>query len=73
MAYALGEIFEVKSSEGAYILEITPQAFRQRLSRARSRVRKFMQKNCGLINEEKTCLCERLAPAAINATHSPAT
>lgn len=65
MAYALGEIFEVKSNEGAYILDITPEAFRQRLSRARNRVRKFMQKNCGLINEGKSCLCDRLAPSAV--------
>jgi len=65
MAYALGEIFEVKSNEGAYILGITPEAFRQRLSRARKLIRKFMQKNCGLINSENPCHCSRLAPSAV--------
>jgi len=65
MAYALGEIFEVKSNEGAYILDITPEAFRQRLSRARKLIRKFMQKNCGLINSENPCSCNRLAPSAV--------
>jgi DNA-directed RNA polymerase specialized sigma24 family protein len=65
MAYALGEIFEVKSNEGAYILDITPEAFRQRLSRARKLIRKFMQKNCGLINSENPCHCSRLAPSAV--------
>lgn len=65
MAYTLGEIFEVKSHAGAYILDITPEAFRQRLSRARKLVRKFMQKNCGLINKENPCECVRLAPAAV--------
>lgn len=65
IAYALGEIFEVKSNEGAYILDITPEAFRQRLSRARKLIRNFMQKSCGLINSENPCYCSRLAPSAV--------
>ncbi|MBW2345661.1 MAG: RNA polymerase sigma factor [Deltaproteobacteria bacterium] len=65
ITYALGEIFEVKSNEGSYILDITPEAFRQRLSRARKLIRKFMQKNCGLINLGNPCYCRRLAPSAV--------
>ena len=65
MAYVLGEIFEVKSNEGAYILDIRPEAFRQRLSRARRLIRKFTQKNCSLINSENPCSCKRLAPSAV--------
>ena len=66
LTYTLGEIFEVKSNEGAYILGITPEAFRQRLSRARKHIRKFMQKNCGIINIDNPCHCRRLAPSAVN-------
>ena len=65
LAYALGEIFEVKSKEGAYILNISPGAFRQRLSRARKFVRKFMRRNCGLIKSENPCHCRQLAPSAV--------
>ena len=65
IAYTLGEVFEVNSVEGAYILEISPVAFRKRLSRARKLMRKFMLKNCGLINLENPCYCERLAPCAV--------
>lgn len=65
MAYVLGEIFEVKSQEGAYILDVTPEAFRQRLSRARKLIRKFVGKNCGLITIENLCHCKRLAPSAV--------
>jgi RNA polymerase sigma factor (sigma-70 family) len=65
IAYTLGEIIEVKSVEAAYILEISPEAFRQRLSRARKLIRQFMQKNCGLINLKNPCYCERLAPCAV--------
>lgn len=65
IAYTLGEVFEVNSVEGAYILEISLVAFRKRLSRARKLMRKFMLKNCGLINLENPCYCERLAPCAV--------
>ena len=38
LVYVLGEIFEVSSGQGAEILDITPAAFRKRLSRARARI-----------------------------------
>jgi RNA polymerase sigma factor (sigma-70 family) len=65
ITYILGEIFEVNSREGAEILAITPEAFRKRLSRARSLMRGFMQANCGLINSSNPCECSRQIPYAI--------
>ena len=35
LAFVLGAVIEVSSTEGAYIQEISPEAFRKRLSRAR--------------------------------------
>lgn len=58
-AYILGDLFEVSGSEGAYILDISPQAFRKRVSRGRKRIQKFMIKNCGLVNKNNPCRCER--------------
>lgn len=57
MAVILGEIFEVTSQEGAFILEISPEAFRKRLSRGRKRIEAFMRKNCTLINAKGPCRC----------------
>lgn len=57
MAVILGEIFEVTSQEGAFILEISPEAFRKRLSRGRKRIEAFMRKNCTLLNPERPCRC----------------
>ena len=57
MAVILGEIFEVTSQEGAFILEISPEAFRKRLSRGRKRIQAFMRKNCTLINTKGPCRC----------------
>lgn len=64
LAYILGEIFGLAGQEGAEILEITPMAFRQRLARARQRIRSFMGTYCGLVNLRNPCRCvRRIDPA----------
>ncbi len=59
IAYILGEIFELTSDKASYILNITPTAFRKRLSRARERMRNFMGKNCALVNLKNPCQCAK--------------
>jgi RNA polymerase sigma factor (sigma-70 family) len=59
LAYILGEILEIESAEAAEILEITPAAFRKRLSRARAGIVDFMKKRCGLVNPGNPCRCRR--------------
>jgi RNA polymerase sigma factor (sigma-70 family) len=59
LAFILGEVFEVSSDEGAFILEISPEAFRKRLSRGRALIRNFMRKNCGQVNPKNQCQCKR--------------
>jgi RNA polymerase sigma factor (sigma-70 family) len=59
LAYLLVEVFDVSSEQGAAILEITPTAFRKRLSRARERIQDFLKRNCALINPDNPCTCER--------------
>ena len=61
IAYILGEIFEVSGEEGSLILSIPAATFRKRLSRARLRLRTFMQESCGLINPGAVCRCARQA------------
>jgi RNA polymerase sigma factor (sigma-70 family) len=62
LAFILGEVFGVTSKEGAYILEITPEAFRKRLSRGRAQIRDFMLKNCSLIDPDNPCRCDNVVP-----------
>ena len=59
LAFILGEIFEFNSKEGAFILDVSPEAFRKRLSRGRARIRSFMLRNCGLVNERNPCNCDK--------------
>lgn len=65
LAYVLGDVFELDHSEAADILEITPAAFRKRLSRARSAVHAFTAQSCGLVNQSAPCSCPRRLPAAM--------
>ncbi len=58
LAYLLADVFDVSGEQGAAILEITPAAFRKRLSRARERLQDFLTKNCALINPDNPCKCE---------------
>ena len=57
----LADNFGVTSAEGAYILDMTPEAFRKRLSRGRERVHHFMMRHCGLVNKNNACRCEKKA------------
>ena len=59
MAFILGEIFGVSSELGADVMEISPDNFRQLLSRARRDLYQFMQNKCGLINSANPCRCAK--------------
>ncbi len=67
ITYILSEVLDVSSPQGAHILDISPEAYRKRLSRARERIQTFMLKNCGLVNPDNPCHCDRVAPHAIEA------
>ncbi len=57
MAYILGDILEFNSIEGGKVMSLTPETFRQQLSRARKKIRNFLQAKCGLVNEANPCRC----------------
>lgn len=79
--YILGEILDLDHVEGAEILEITPAAFRKRLSRANDRITSFMAAHCGLIEPSNPCRCKlkincaiergHVRPAELSFAHSP--
>lgn len=63
--YILSSFFKVNSNEGAYIIGITPENYRKRLSRIREKMRNFMENNCGLVNENRSCKCNRRIEIAV--------
>lgn len=59
LAYILGEILEIPGDEAARILEVAPDTFRKRLSRARARIAGFLRRKCGIVNPDNPCRCAR--------------
>jgi RNA polymerase sigma factor (sigma-70 family) len=65
IAFVLSDIFELSSTDAAWILDTSPAAYRKRLERARHRIRAFMDSTCGLVNPEAFCRCARRVPKAV--------
>jgi RNA polymerase sigma factor (sigma-70 family) len=59
LVYVLGAIFGVTDVVGADVMGMGRDAFRQKLSRARRDLHRFMQDQCGLINAANPCRCAR--------------
>ncbi|WP_405166922.1 RNA polymerase sigma factor [Nocardia sp. NBC_01499] len=65
VAFVLGEVFELNSTDAAWILDITPAAYRKRLARAKKRLGNFLTATCGLANPEAFCRCARRVDKAV--------
>lgn len=61
LAFILGEVFGENSERGAAAMGISPENFRQLLSRGRHDLYQFMNDKCGLVNEANPCRCSRKA------------
>lgn len=69
LVFVLGEIFGVTDTVGSEILEVTPDSFRQSLSRARRDLYQFMNNQCGLVNSANPCRCPKKTKGFIDAGH----
>src|ERR1700745_1553435 len=59
LAFILGEYFGVTSEVGGEVMEVSPDNFRQLLSRARRDLYQFMNDKCGLVNKANPCRCAK--------------
>lgn len=69
LIFVLAEIFGATDTVGSEILEITPENFRQSLSRARRDLYQFMNNQCGLVNAANPCRCPKKTKGFIAAGH----
>jgi RNA polymerase sigma factor (sigma-70 family) len=67
LIYVIDTVFDLPSKEAAAVVGITPDAYRQRLSRTRARMDAFVGQTCGLANPDAACTCERQMPAIRHA------
>lgn len=65
LAFILGEVFGESSEAGAAAMDVSPENFRQLLSRARRDLYQFMNGKCGLVNTANPCRCARKASGFI--------
>ena len=65
IAFILGTVFDLNSKEASFILDVTQETYRKRLSRARESIEYFMHSNCGLVNRSSSCRCKKRIPYAI--------
>ncbi|MFI9403135.1 RNA polymerase sigma factor [Nocardia sp. NPDC052316] len=65
VAFVLGDVFELNSTDAAWVLDITPAAYRKRLQRAKKRLGSFLTATCGLANPDAFCRCSRRVGAAV--------
>lgn len=69
LIFTLGEIFGASDKVGSEVLEVTPDNFRQSLSRARRDLYQFMHGQCGLVNANNPCRCPKKTKGFIQAGH----
>ena len=62
VAFILAVGFDVTDTMGAEVLDISPDNFRQTLSRARARLHQYMSGNCGVFNPDAPCRCRKKVP-----------
>jgi RNA polymerase sigma factor (sigma-70 family) len=65
LAFILSDSLGVDHAVGAAVMEVSPDNFRQLLSRARRDLFEFMQGHCGLVNEANPCRCAKKTRAMI--------
>lgn len=63
LSLVLVDLLGFDGAEAADIVETSHDAFRQRVSRARTKLSAFLQRACGEVNEEAACRCEKQLPA----------
>jgi len=71
LAIVLVDILELDGPAAAQALEVSYDAFRQRLARARQQLYPFVEQRCGLVNPAAACRCSRQIGARIATGRGP--
>jgi RNA polymerase sigma factor (sigma-70 family) len=64
-AYVLCDVFALPNADAAGVLEISEEALRQQLSRARRALEAFTKSYCGLISRDAPCRCSKRVEKAV--------
>jgi len=67
LVFILATGFGATDAIGSELLGISRDAFRKTLSRARGRLREYMNGNCGVVNPEASCRCRKKIKSFIDS------
>ena len=59
LLYLVGEVFKIDHNTGSEVFGLTKDNYRKKLSRTRKDFHSFMNRQCGLINEDNPCRCSK--------------
>jgi RNA polymerase sigma factor (sigma-70 family) len=65
LAFIFGDMLELSGEEAAAVLEIEPETYRKRLSRARTRMGEFALQECSLAEPSARCTCAKMGGYAV--------
>ncbi|WP_043648705.1 RNA polymerase sigma factor [Nocardia thailandica] len=65
VAFVLVDLFGLSAADAAWVLDITPEAFRKRGERARARLGAFLRSSCGVAERSAPCRCRRRIRRAV--------
>ena len=63
LSYILDAVFGLTSEEASNVLDVSSDAHRQRLTRARDKLDTFVASSCGLASDSAKCHCDKQIPA----------
>jgi RNA polymerase sigma factor (sigma-70 family) len=69
LIFTLGAILGASAGVGGEVLEMSADAFRQCLFRARRDLHSFMNGQCGLVNKDNPCRCPKKTRGFVEAGH----
>ena len=69
LIFTLGAILGASDTVGGEVLEMTADNFRQCLARARRDLHRFMNSQCGLVNQDNPCRCPKKTRGFIEDGH----
>ncbi len=67
LAFVLGAVLAVEGEVAAEVLDLSHEAYRQLLTRARRDLASFMDRKCGLVNADNPCRCARKTAGFVKA------
>jgi RNA polymerase sigma factor (sigma-70 family) len=65
LALVLVDICDLSNAQAAAVLDVSEEALRQRVSRARRELTDFTGASCGLANPSASCRCTKQVPASL--------